>query len=54
MSKADLDKLVAQYPAAIVSSHSNFGDDTAVVTKESLKDVMRFCVTPPGLTSWSA
>ena len=42
MSKADLDKLVAQFPAAIVSSHSNFGDDTAVVTADKLKDVMRY------------
>ena len=42
MSKADLDKLVAQFPAAIVSSHSSHGDDTAVVSKDSFKDVMRF------------
>lgn len=41
MSKADLDKLVAQFPTAVVSSHSNQGDDTAVVTKDSFKDVMR-------------
>lgn len=42
MSKADLDKLVAQFPQAIVSSHSNMGDDTAVVTVPALKDVMRY------------
>lgn len=42
MSKADLDKLVAQFPGAIVSSHSKCGDDTAVVRSENLLEVMRW------------
>ena len=42
MSKADLDKLVAQFPSAIVSTHSKCGDDTAVIRSETLLDVMRW------------
>lgn len=42
MSKADLDKLVAQFQSAIVSSHSKCGDDTAVVRTENLLEVMRW------------
>jgi len=42
MSKADLDKLVAQFPSAIVSTHSNCGDDTAVIRSETLLSVMRW------------
>jgi len=42
MSKADLDKLVAQFPSAIVSTHSKCGDDTAVIRSENLLDVMRW------------
>ena len=40
MSKADLDKLVAQFPGAIVSSHSKCGDDTAVVRASDMTAVM--------------
>lgn len=42
MSKADLDKLVAQHQSAIVSTHSKCGDDTAVVRSEKLLEVMRW------------
>jgi NADH-quinone oxidoreductase subunit C len=42
MSKADLDKLLAQFPSAIVSSHSKCGDDTAMVRGENLLEVMRW------------
>ena len=42
MSKADLDKLLSQFPEAIVSSHSNQGDDTAVVLVSHLVEVMRW------------
>lgn len=48
MSKADLDKLVAQFPSAIVSTHSNCGDDTAVIRSENLLDVMRWLKSSMG------
>lgn len=40
MSKADLDKLVAKLPSAIVSTHSRLGDDTAVVLNGHFLEVM--------------
>lgn len=40
MSKADLDKLVAKLPSAIVSTHTRLGDDTAVVLGSHLLEVM--------------
>jgi NADH-quinone oxidoreductase subunit C len=40
MSKADLDKLAAQFPAAIISTHSRCGDDTAVIRTADLRAVM--------------
>ena len=40
MSKLDLDKLVAQFPVAIVSTHNSHGDDTAIVRAADLKPVM--------------
>lgn len=48
MSKADLDKLVAQFPEAIVSTHSNQGDDTAVVLVSHLLEVMRWLKNTAG------
>jgi len=42
MSKADLDQLLAQFPEAIVSSHSSHGDDTAVILVSHLVEVMRW------------
>ena len=40
MSKADLDKLTAQFPGAIVASHSRHGDDTAVIRTADFPAVM--------------
>jgi len=48
MSKADLDRLVAQFPEAIVSSHSSHGDDTAVVLVSRLVEVMRWLKNAAG------
>lgn len=42
MSKADLDKLVGHFPNQVLSVHSQHGDDTAVVSQEHLKAVMRY------------
>jgi NADH-quinone oxidoreductase subunit C len=42
MSKADLDKLVAQWQDAVVSTHSLHGDETAVVQTARLFEVMRW------------
>jgi NADH-quinone oxidoreductase subunit C len=42
MSKADLEKLKAQFPEAIVSTHSQHGDETAVVLVSHLIPVMRW------------
>ncbi len=38
--KADLDKLAAQFPSAMVSTHSRHGDDTAVVRTDEFRTVM--------------
>ena len=40
MSKADLDKLTAQFPDAIIASHSRHGDDTAVIRTADFPAVM--------------
>lgn len=48
MSKADLDKLAAQFPAAIVSSHSRFGDDTAVIRTGDFVSVMTWLKNDAG------
>jgi NADH-quinone oxidoreductase subunit C len=40
MSRADLDKLAAQFSAAVLSIHSNYGDDTAVVSTTDLHPIM--------------
>lgn len=42
MSKVDLDKLVAQFRDAVISTHSSHGDDTAVVAAGQLVTVMRW------------
>lgn len=42
MSKADLEKLAAQFPGAIVETHSRQGDDTAVVLASHFPQVMRW------------
>jgi NADH-quinone oxidoreductase subunit C len=48
MSKADLDKLVAQFSEAIVSTHSDHGDETAVVLVSHLGEVMRWLKNTAG------
>jgi NADH-quinone oxidoreductase subunit C len=40
MSKADLEKLTAQFPGAIIASHSRHGDDTAVIRIADFPAVM--------------
>lgn len=42
MSVAALDRLVGQFPSAVLETHAFRGDETAVVRRASLKDVMRF------------
>lgn len=42
MSKAELDKLVAKWKDAVVSTHSLHGDDTAVIKTASFFEVMRW------------
>lgn len=48
MSKADLDKLVAKFPSAIVSTHSRLGDETAVVLGSHFREVMTWLKTEAG------
>ncbi len=48
MSKADLDKLVAQFPEAIISTHSQHGDETAVVLVSQLIELMRWLKNTAG------
>jgi NADH-quinone oxidoreductase subunit C len=40
MSRADLDKLAARFPGAMVATHSRCGDDTAVVRAADFRAVM--------------
>lgn len=48
MSKADLDKVVAKFPSAIVSTHSRFGDETVVVLGSHFREVMSWLKTGAG------
>lgn len=47
MSKAVLEKLKAKFGDAILETHSNHGDDTAVVDASQWKAVCRFLRTDP-------
>jgi NADH-quinone oxidoreductase subunit C len=47
MSKAVLDKLQAKFGDAVVETHSDFGDDTAIVKPESWKAVCEFLRKDP-------
>jgi NADH-quinone oxidoreductase subunit C len=49
MSQLVLDKLKAKFGAAVLETHSDFGDDTALVSAESWKEVARFLRTDPSL-----
>ena len=42
MAKALLDLLQKQFPGAVVETHSQFGDDTAVIDPARWKEVARF------------
>ena len=42
MSKAVLEKLLRKFPDAITATHDRHGDDTAVVRRDQLVDVMTF------------
>lgn len=42
MSKAALDRLLEKHPVAIVSTHAQHGDETAVIKREHALEVMRF------------
>lgn len=43
MSKVVLEAVVARFPQAVVATHENLGDETVVVKRACLHDVMRFC-----------
>lgn len=49
MSQLVLDKLVARFGADIIETHSQRGDDTAVIAKERWVDAARFLRTDPEL-----
>jgi len=42
MSKEVLDKLLAKFPDAVVSHHAHHGDETALIKRERLLEVMRW------------
>ena len=42
MSKAVLEKLKSKFGAAVLETHSDFGDDTALVTSQSWKSVCEY------------
>lgn len=43
MSKPDLDTIISRFDhATVLSSHQNCGDETIIIEKEKLLDVMRF------------
>lgn len=50
MSQFVLDRLKAKFGDAILETHSDFGDDTAVVKPESWKAVCQFLREDPGMS----
>jgi NADH-quinone oxidoreductase subunit C len=40
MAKADLDRLLSRFPESVISSHSDHGDETAVVLSSHLTPIM--------------
>ncbi len=50
MSKAALEKLRAKFGDAILETHSQHGDDTAVIASERWREVCEFCRKDPGLS----
>lgn len=49
MSQAVLDKLRARFGAAVLETHSDYGDDTALVTAASWKAIGQFLREEPSL-----
>lgn len=49
MSEAVLEKLKARFGSAVLETHSDFGDDTAVVEASVWKDAARFLHDDPSL-----
>ncbi|HWL87742.1 MAG TPA: NADH-quinone oxidoreductase subunit C [Polyangiaceae bacterium] len=49
MSKAVLEKLKSKFGAAVLETHSDFGDDTALVTAQSWKSVCEYLHGDPSL-----
>ena len=50
MSQAVLDKLRAKFGDAILETHSQHGDDTAVVASERWREVCEFCRKDPSMS----
>ncbi len=50
MSQSVLDALKARFGAAILETHSNFGDDTAVVASDSWKAIGAFLRDDPAMS----
>jgi NADH-quinone oxidoreductase subunit C len=49
MSKLVLDRVLARFPQAIVSSHAKLGDETVVIKREALREVVKFLRDDPDL-----
>jgi NADH-quinone oxidoreductase subunit C len=49
MSKVALEKLKARFGAAILETHSDFGDDTALVDASKWKEICQFLRSDPSL-----
>jgi len=48
VSRAALDRLAARFPEAVIETHAFRGDETAIVRRADVKDVMRFLRDDPG------
>jgi NADH-quinone oxidoreductase subunit C len=48
LSKALIEKLKARFPGAVLESHSQHGDDTAVIEPARWKEIARFLRDDPG------
>ena len=44
-----LEKLAARFGDAVLSTHSDFGDDTAVVRRDRIVEICTFLRDDPGL-----
>ncbi len=50
MSKLVLDRLSAKFGDAVLETHSDFGDDTAVVRSDRWQEVCRWLRTDPAMS----